>query len=712
MNAEEGLGPGLQSSIADDLPRRMVESATECALIASDIAGQVTYWNIGAERLFGFAAGDILGRSLRVIMTQQDRASGLLLDEMAEAQATGRALVERWQVRRDGTFFWATGLMLPLLPGGGFITIVRDLTERKLADDRVRADEARFRTLVEGVPQLLWRSCDKGDWTWASPQWCAFTGLSVRESQGRGWLDAVHPDDRKPTMAAWDAARAHGMLDVEFRVRRASDGAYLWHRTRSTPVRNEDGNIIEWLGTTTDVQHLKDHADKLEAEVRERERAEARLLYIVFHDHLTELHNRAYFMDRLKLALEHQARTAGMNLFVVFMDLDGFKLVNDSLGHVVGDRLLVDVARRLQDCMRPQDTLARLGGDEFAVLVQGGNGETGAAIAAEIVETMRRPFWLEQRRIYTSGSIGMVKVTDRHSLAEDVLRDADIAMYQAKRRNAGGYEVFEESMRDAAVEALELRTELQNAVQNQEFVLHYQPICSVETRTILGVEALIRWKRPRRGLVMPGDFIGTAEETGLIRPIGRWVLREACRQVRSWQEQFPGADLRVSVNASGEELKDPEFLSDVRETLRITRLDPRALQLEVTESVFLQKAEGIGRKLQDIRELGVRIALDDFGTGYSSLSYLDSYEIDTVKIDHSFVDRMVSNPKTRVIVQTIVTLGKDMGLDMVAEGVQSDEQLDLLRLFGCGLVQGHLLCRPGPADDVGLLLGRRSLMDR
>jgi len=706
--------------VGEELLRLVVESATDIAIIATDIKGAITVWNSGAEHLFGYREHEIAGHGIEVVFTPEDRAMGVVEMEKRRALTVGRAEDERWHLRRDGSRFWGSGLMMPLaIPDAGFVKIVRDRTGQKEAGDQLARAEWELRTLVEGMPQLVWRSCDMGNWTWVSPQWLDFTGQSQAESHGHGWMAAVHPDDQEPTLAAWAEARSHGMLDTEFRVHRAADGAYVWHRTRSMPVRASEGHIVEWLGTMTDIEDLKglqrrqqallaevqQHAHDLEAEMEERKAVEAHLLYTAYHDDLTKLRNRPFFMNRLRRAMGRREAVPVAQCAVLFIDLDRFKLVNDSLGHQAGNQLLVEVSQRLQGCTRLQDMLARVGGDEFALLVKGFD-EVGVvlALAGQIIEAMRRPLWLGAQEVFSSCSIGVVEAADHHHLPDEVLRDADLAMFQAKRHNIGDYAIFTEAMRASAVAALQLRTDLQNAVTRQEFVLHYQPICNAATAGITGVEALIRWQHPQRGLVSPAEFIPIAEETGLIRPIGRWVLKEASLQVREWLDGHLGLQLRLSVNTSGKELLDPSFVQDVQDTLEATGLDPRRLQLEVTESVFLQQPDLMGEVLGGIRALGVRIALDDFGTGYSSLSYLSRFKVDTIKIDRSFVAGMLAQPQTRAVVEMIIRLGQTMSMDVVAEGIEDDAQLQALTAAGCGFVQGYLLSRPMPAGELAAVL--------
>ena len=676
----------------------------------------------------GLSAADSLGYGWLEAVHPDDRPA--TMEAWARASSAGEYVVEhRMHRASDGSYRWhqtrAAPLPEPLVMPGGPVNWVGgsvDVDDLYRLKQRLAEAEGQLRTLVEGVPQLLWRSCDMGDWTWASPQWLDFTGQTQERSHGRGWLDAVHPEDREVAMAAWAAARPQGELDVEFRVRRAADGRHLWHRTRSLPVRDARGRIVEWLGTTTDVHGLKElqkrqqvllaelqyQARDLEGEIKERKQIEARLLHAALHDDLTGLRNRTFLMDRLRQTLDRQGHGAGGPCTVLFLDLDRFKLVNDSLGHQAGDLLLVEVSKRLRDCVNSKHTLARFGGDEFALLVEDADGlEVAVSLAERISGAMRRPVRLGQQDVFTSCSIGMVRAADGYATADEVMRDADIAMYHAKRRG-GGHAVFSAAMRNAAIEALELRTELRNAIARDEFTLHYQPIFDIAADTVVGVEALIRWHHPRRGSVPPSAFISIAEESGLIREIGRWVLWEACSQLRTWYDSFPELNFYLNVNVSAVELRDPAYASDVSETLSATRLDPEKLQLEVTEGVFLHQHDVVGETLGSLRALGVRMALDDFGTGYSSLSYLDRYRVDTIKIDRSFVAGMESRPNAIAIVRAIVGLGREMGLGIVAEGVEDGVQLQAVREAGCDFVQGYLTGRPVTADGITALLTGRS----
>ncbi len=522
-------------------------------------------------------------------------------------------------------------------------------------------------------------------------------------------LQAVNTD-RKALARLKDALSRWQPVEVEL-LNRRKDGTEFWIELSIVPVANEKGWYTHWVSVQRDVSDRKKSEEiatrariaeaenrALEAEIGVRKRVEAQLLYEAFHDHLTKLRNRAYFMDRLTIALEAAQAGGGSNT-VLFLDLDGFKLVNDSLGHRAGDHLLTVTAGRLQDCIRPDDVLARIGGDEFAVLVEGGDVDAGVDVARRIVKSLREPVMLGTQRVFPSCSIGIAHSSGGFLQPEEFLRNADIAMYQAKQRDHGGYAIFADVMHKDVSDALALRMDLRQAVAKNEFRIFFQLICDPATSHVTGAEALVRWQHPNRGLVSPLDFVPIAEEIGVIRDIGRWVLREACLQAAVWNEHFPAMSLRMNVNVSGDELRDPEFVSELQTILADTGLDARLLQLEITESVFLRQPELIGNVLEKIRESGVRIALDDFGTGFSSLSYIDQYSIDAIKIDRSFTARMLTHHRTLAIIETIIKLGEALSLQIVAEGVETDEQRQMLTSLRCSHAQGYLFSQPRPADE-------------
>jgi diguanylate cyclase (GGDEF)-like protein len=442
---------------------------------------------------------------------------------------------------------------------------------------------------------------------------------------------------------------------------------------------------------------------ELEKEVAERKQIEEQLIHNAFHDALTGLANRALFMDHLKLAPE---RHATYRFAVLFLDLDRFKVVNDSLGHIAGDQLLVGVARRLEAAMRPGDTVSRLGGDEFTVLLDdlkdAGEPE---AVAGRLQRELAQAFNLGGHEVFTTVSIGIALSASGYHRPEDILRDADTAMYRAKQLGKARHEVFDQAMRARAVDRLGLERDMRGAVERRELFLQYQPIVSLTTGSLRGFEALVRWRHPERGVIPPAKFIPIAEETGMIIPVGKWVLGEACRQMSRWQKlSCQGGPLPVSVNLSCKQFLQPDLLEQIRDVLRETGLDPRALKLEITETVVMENIETATQTLEQLRALGVELSIDDFGTGYSSLSYLQRFPVSTLKIDRSFVSRMTENDGTAEIVRTITKLAQNLGMDVVAEGVETEGQRAQLSAFECEFGQGYYFYKPMDSDAAEALL--------
>jgi diguanylate cyclase (GGDEF)-like protein len=446
-------------------------------------------------------------------------------------------------------------------------------------------------------------------------------------------------------------------------------------------------------------------------DITDRKRAEERLLYDAFHDALTGLPNRALFIDHLKLSVERAKRRKDRQFAVLFLDFDRFKIINDSLGHMVGDQLLVGIARRLEACLRPGDTVARLGGDEFTVLLEDLNDTREAIEVAErLQQTLSLPFNLKGSEVFTTVSIGIALSTIGYEHAEEVLRDADTAMYRAKLNGKARHELFDKAMHASAMTLLQLETDLRRAIERKEFVLHYQPIVALETGVIRGFEALVRWQHPERGFISPIDFIPIAEETGLIIPIGQWVLEEACRQIRKWQDQFPQhPPLQISVNLSGKQFTQANLIEQISRLLRETEIDPHTLKLEITESMMMENIDTAINMLEQLRRLGIELSMDDFGTGYSSLSYLHRFPISTLKIDRSFVSRMTSNNENAEIVRTIVMLARNLDMNIVAEGVETEGQLAQLKSLECEYGQGYFFSKPVAAEGAARLLSNNHI---
>jgi len=447
---------------------------------------------------------------------------------------------------------------------------------------------------------------------------------------------------------------------------------------------------------------------RLQIELKERKRVEEQLAYRSLHDPLTDLPNRALFMDRLAHAMQRTRRNQALKFAVFFLDLDRFKVVNDSQGHNVGDLLLIESGKRLVESVRAVDTVARLGGDEFVVLLEDIKKPSDyLQVANRILHNLSLPSNLGGQTVFVSVSMGIVLSDARYEQSDEILRDADIAMYRAKSIGRGRYEIFDPVMLDSVTKRLEMETDLWKALQNQEFILHYQPIQDVLTHRMIGFEALIRWQHPARGLIMPADFISIAEEIGLIVPMGYWVLEEACRQIRAWQKKYPSdPPLTVSVNLSPRQCAQTDLVQSISAILKKTKLDPRYLKLELTESLIVEDSEGTASMLSQLRDLGIQVHIDDFGTGYSSLGNLHELPIDALKIDRTFIRQLESANSGLEIVRTILSLAHNLGMKVIAEGVETDAQLSSLKSMNCEYAQGFLFYEPMPEIAIDSILAK------
>jgi diguanylate cyclase (GGDEF)-like protein/PAS domain S-box-containing protein len=497
------------------------------------------------------------------------------------------------------------------------------------------------------------------------------------------FLSLVHDSDRdRVTIAIKTALDRHTQLKYECEITRPEGTTRVIHALGEC-VLDADGNVVKMMGTCQDVTDRK----RLEQEIEHR----------AFHDGLTGLANRALFHNRVDHALDLQRRSPS-TFSVLFMDLDDFKNINDSLGHHMGDAVLVEVAERLQDAVRPADTVARLGGDEFALLMENTDAEGAVMVATRILTALEDPLPLLGRSdVVVHPSIGITAVSGNHR-ASDVLRDADIAMYAAKRQGKNRFRVFDDSMLTSVIAKVEMKSELQKAIERNEFVLHYQPVIDLDGGEVRGVEALVRWQHPERGLILPGEFIPLAEETGHIVAIGEWVLREAMDQAKVLEVGL-GRPIAMNVNLSARQVQ-PGLVESIRDQLWQSQLEPTSLILEITETVLMSEEESVLETLEELRALGIQVAIDDFGTGYSSLGYLNRLPIDILKLDRSFVHPVTQGPEESALAQAIVKLAHIFGLTTVAEGIETGEQGEALRLLGCDFGQGHYFCRPVPAEEI------------
>jgi diguanylate cyclase (GGDEF)-like protein/PAS domain S-box-containing protein len=576
----------------------------------------------------------------------------------------------------------------------------REVTERTVAlhnveqaQEQLRESEERFRALAQNASDIVIVLDFAGIITYGSPSIARMLGHRAADLLGTEFFALCHPDDLAGMRRFHEQGRLLAGLAPTTEVR-------LKHRDGSwRQVEALYSNLLHESSVRGIVLNCRD--------ITERKAIEEELQHQAFHDPLTGLPNRALFLDRLDHALD-RARRQHEGIAVLFLDLDRFKTVNDSLGHHVGDELLVAVAARLRQCLRPGDTLARLGGDEFTVLLEQVSEVSDAAHLAErLTTTLQRPFMLGRHEVFVATSIGIVLSTRERDAPADLLRDADVALYRAKARGGGHYEVFDPTMNARALERLELEGDLRYALARAELVLYFQPKVALATGQLEGMEALLRWQHPGRGMVSPADFIPLAEETGMIRPIGRWVLVEACRQARIWQDRYPWCSpLVMSVNLAAPEFQQPQLVQDIARVLAETKLPPQQLQLEITESVIMVDAPSTMATLRQLKDLGVRLAIDDFGTGYSSLSYLKRFPVDTLKIDKSFIDKLGADAEDTAIVQAVLNLAHTLGLQATAEGVETFEQATQLRMLGCELAQGYYFGRPLASDAVESFLAR------
>ncbi|MCU0527065.1 MAG: EAL domain-containing protein [Elainella sp. Prado103] len=607
-----------------------------------------------------------------------------------------------------------------------------DMTDRKQFEEALRESQERYALAVHGAKDGLWDWDLRNNHIYFSPRWKAMLGYEEPElaNHPSEWFSRVHPDELK-WLEVQITAHLQGQtqhLEIEHRMRHR-DGSYRWMLSRGYAVRDSEGKAYRMAGSQTDIT--------------ERKQAEHQLVHHALHDSLTGLANRALFMDRLQQAIERSKRIPGYRFAVLFLDLDRFKVLNDSLGHIVGDQLLVAIARRLEACLRSIDTIARLGGDEFTVLLEGiHEAEDACALAERIHQALQAPFPLGGQEVFTSASIG-IAMNAEDDRPEDLLRNADTAMYRAKTLGRSRHALFDTAMHRRAVALLQLETDLRRAVSmssallsainsplrhdlgdpsspasddnitepNQEFRIQYQPIVNLATGQISGFEALVRWHHPERGIISPTEFIPLAEDTGLILPLGQWILTEACRQLRQWQEQFsPHAPLSMSVNLSTKQFSQATLIEQIHQLVHHPDLQGQNfklnLKLEITESAIMENPDSAKVMLEQLKAMGVQLLIDDFGTGYSSLSYLHRFPIDTVKIDQSFISQMSSDLESAEIVRAIVSLAHNLGMNVVAEGVEQAEQIRQLRALGAEYGQGFFFAKPLDCEEVESLMRR------
>ena len=574
-----------------------------------------------------------------------------------------------------------------------FLSTVHSYFQRKESDQRhveeLKASESRFHSAFTHAAIGMALVTTDGRFMQANRSFCEMLGRTNPDLLSVNLRQIVNPADLGSMQGLVDRLVAGDLQSFHAEIRGVHrDGSDVWMALNVSLAR-------DWQFRT---HNLIVQAQDISA----RRRAEAELYHNAYHDSLTQLSNRTHFNEQLNRAISRVQRHPEQRFAVMYLDFDRFKMVNDSLGHKAGDELLVDLARRLQAALRPTDLIARLGGDEFAILLEDIQRERDAVDLAERIQReLQRPFQLGEMEVTISASIGITFSTNGYQTSEQIVRDADIAMYKAKSRGKGQFALFDASLHQHVSSQLKLENELRRALGQGQIYLDYQPIYSLKEQRLIGFEALVRWKHPERGALEPAVFIPTAEETGLIVPLGNWVLTEACRQLRVWKDAHAATGLTMSVNVSSLQLTHPDFVARVREALDAAKLAATELTLEVTESVLMDGIENAVSTLNELRAMGVTLSIDDFGTGYSSLNYLATLPIDALKVDRSFIERMGAEGDGSEIVRAIFKLGKALSKQVFAEGIETQPQLTMLQELGCEFGQGFLLSRPVDAERAG-----------
>jgi diguanylate cyclase (GGDEF)-like protein/PAS domain S-box-containing protein len=718
---EAGTIIGTMAAITDITSRREAEDALRQSeeryrtvlddvrevVFSTDADGRWSYLSRAWEPTSGRTVEESIGRPSWSEVHEEDRPR--ILAAMQALRGAGRPFRSTLRyVHPGGGVRWVEIRSRPVRDAAGRIVgaqgTLNDVTDRKRAEEAqaeavsaLQRSEARLRAILDHAAIGISEVDLEGRILHANPAFQRILGYSREELLGRVAASLSPAEDsgitRDPVRELIAGRRE--VVNVEKRFVR-KDGHEIWVNLVISRIEDE-------LAPTRIVGMLQD--------VSERKALEAQLTRQAFHDPLTGLANRALFRDRVGHALERDVRGAE-GIAVLFMDLDGFKTVNDGLGHEAGDRLLVAVGARLAQCMRAGDTVARLGGDEFGILVEKVDDDALAlGVAERELQAIRAPLYLDGHEVFVGASIGVAFGRDAES-ADDLLRNADVAMYTAKGAGKGRYALFEPAMYARAVERQQLEAELRPALERGEFRVVYQPIVELATGRVMGVEALVRWQHPTKGIIQPCRFIGAMEETGLIVPVGRWVLREACARAAAWRERLAEdaesePPFTISVNISGRQLKDEAFVGELSDVLRETGLPASALVLEITESVLMADLDATTERLAALRALGVRLAIDDFGTGYSSLSYLQRFPVDVLKIDKSFTDGIGNGPHDAALVRTIVALSSTLHLRTVAEGIEQPEQRAALEQLGCEMGQGYHFARPMGPEEVERMLRAR-----
>ncbi|MET3919513.1 diguanylate cyclase (GGDEF)-like protein/PAS domain S-box-containing protein [Arthrobacter sp. UYEF20] len=667
----------------------MVESSND-AINGATLDGIITSWNIGAELMYGYTAAEATGRSVSMLTPPDAAGADVALRDRLR---TGEPVIaqEVPAVRKDGTIFDVALTFSPVYDAGGTMigscAIARDITEVRRLRAAAELDRDRLIAAQEmahvGSAEINMVTGHR----WWSDEYFRINGLPLDTVPTEElWLSLIHPQDRQRVEQHWRQLESGGPpVEVIHRIIRP-DGELRWVHLRATAEHDADNKVLKLVETGVDIT--------------DRKVAEEALERLAYQDPLTGLANRARLTERIDEALGEVERYGGQ-VAVLFLDVDRFKLINDAMGHAAGDSLLVQLADRLRGTVRPGDVLARFAGDEFVIVCCDISEEGAQQLGKRIQRSMQAPFTLLGREVFANVSVG-ISLSRVGDAAESLLHNADAAMYRSKEGLLSAPVVFDEAMHQRAQMRLNVESLLPRAIERNELRVFYQPILDVQSMRPVGFEALVRWQHPEYGLILPNDFIPVAEETGLIVPIGAWVLAEAIQQAQHWRSNIPGAqDWRISVNLSARQLQDPGLLATVREAIVAAGIAPSAVELEITESVLMRDADHSLATLTRLRDLGVGLSIDDFGTGYSSLGYLRRFPVTALKIDQSFIDGLGGGDvHADSIVEAITGLARALDLDVVAEGVETTEQMRQLFRLDATPAQGYLWAKPLPADEV------------
>jgi diguanylate cyclase (GGDEF)-like protein/PAS domain S-box-containing protein len=680
--------------------RQIAENVREVFFLMSAKSDEILYINPAYETVWGRSRESLYANPQSWLSAIHPEDSLEALATLETQFRTGEEFEEEYRiVRPDGTIRWVWARAFPVRNESGnvdrFVGIAEDITERKETEEAMRNSEEQFRLMFEKAPIGMTITNINGKFERVNQSLCDALGYKNEELLRLNFDTIVHIEDLEESRRLRAQLLTGEESDFQMEVRfQAKNGKFVDAIWQAVAIRDDWGEPLHFNNQIVDITA--------------RKQMEERLRHDALHDVLTGLPNRALFIERLEEQLKKNLKDEGYLFAVLFLDLDRFKLVNDSVGHAVGDRLLIELGNRLVQCIRPTDTVARLGGDEFTILLENIHRvEDAKEVAERIYHALEAPFNVEGYELFATASIGIALSSEGYASSADILRDADATMYSAKEHGKARYEVFDRSLYESAVKRLSLETDLRRGIERQEFCVYYQPITSLTTDKLEGFEALARWNHPERGLISPVEFISVAEETGLIVPLGNWLLRQACHQLKTWQTKYPEyRDLKISVNLSGRQLLENDLIEQIDRILRDTGLAGKHLKLEVTESILMENLEVATQILFALRERNIQLSIDDFGTGYSSLSYLHRFPVNTLKIDRSFINEMQPNNDNSAIVKVIVTLAHMLNMDVVAEGIETNSQLIELKSLQCEQGQGYLFAKPLSSEEAEALLIR------